>query len=96
MSLVGTRPLLFKYILLFSEEQKRRHEVRPGITGWAQVNGRNSISWNKKFKLDVFYVDHVSFFLDLKIYWLTFLKVVKKEGINQTGDRPMQPFNGKN
>ena len=96
MSLVGPRPLLFKYIPLFSEEQKRRHEVRPGITGWAQVNGRNSISWTKKFELDVFYVDHVSFLLDLKIYWLTFLKVIKREGINQTGDRPMQPFNGKN
>ena len=96
MSLVGPRPLLFKYIPLFSEEQKRRHEVRPGITGWAQVNGRNSISWTKKFELDVFYVEHVSFLLDLRIYWLTFLKVVKKEGINQTGDRPMQPFNGIN
>ncbi len=96
MSLVGPRPLLFKYIPLFSEEQKRRHEVRPGITGWAQVNGRNSISWTKKFELDVFYVDHVSFLLDLKIYWLTFLKVIRREGINQSNERPMQPFNGKN
>jgi len=96
MSLVGPRPLLFKYIPLYSEEQNRRHEVRPGITGWAQVNGRNSISWTKKFKLDVYYVDHLSFLLDIKILWMTFLKVIKKEGINQSSERPMQPFNGNN
>ena len=96
MSLVGPRPLLFKYIPLYSEEQKRRHNVRPGITGWAQVNGRNTISWTKKFELDVYYVDHLSFLLDMKILWFTFLKVIKREGVNQTEDRPMQPFTGKN
>jgi lipopolysaccharide/colanic/teichoic acid biosynthesis glycosyltransferase len=96
MSLVGPRPLLFKYIPLYSSEQMRRHQVRPGITGWAQVNGRNSISWTKKFELDVYYVHHISFVLDIKILWLTFLKVIKREGVNQTEDRPMQPFNGKN
>ncbi len=96
MSLVGPRPLLFKYIPLYSKEQRRRHEVRPGITGWAQVNGRNSIAWTKKFALDVYYVEHVSLALDIKILWLTFLKVIKREGVNQTENRPMQPFNGKN
>ncbi|MES2847880.1 MAG: sugar transferase [Bacteroidota bacterium] len=96
MSLVGPRPLLFKYIPLYSEEQKRRHLVRPGITGWAQVNGRNSISWTEKFKLDVYYVDHLSFVFDIKILFLTVLKVVKKEGVNQSGERPMMPFNGNN
>ncbi len=74
----------------------RRHEVRPGITGWAQVNGRNSIAWTKKFELDVYYVDTLSFFIDLKILWMTFLKVVKREGVNQSQDRPMNPFNGNN
>lgn len=96
MSLVGPRPLLFKYIPLFSTDQKRRHELRPGITGWAQVNGRNSISWTRKFELDIYYVDNVSFLLDIKILWMTFLKVIKREGINQSAERPMQPFNGKN
>lgn len=96
MSLVGPRPLLFKYIPLFSKEQLRRHNVKPGITGWAQVNGRNSISWTKKFELDVYYVDNVSFWLDIKILWLTVVKVLKREGINQTEARPMEPFNGKN
>lgn len=96
MSLVGPRPLLFKYIPLYSEEQKRRHLVRPGITGWAQVNGRNSISWGEKFKLDVYYVDHLSLLLDIKILFLTVLKVVKKEGVNQSDERPMMPFNGHN
>jgi lipopolysaccharide/colanic/teichoic acid biosynthesis glycosyltransferase len=96
MSLVGPRPLLFKYIPLYSSEQMRRHQVRPGISGWAQVNGRNSITWTKKFALDVYYVDHLSFVLDIKILWLTFLKVIKREGVNQTEGRPMQPFNGKN
>lgn len=96
MSLVGPRPLLFKYIPLFNEEQLRRHHVKPGITGWAQVNGRNSISWTKKFELDVYYVDNVSLLLDIKILWLTVLKVLKREGINQEDNRPMQPFNGKN
>lgn len=96
MSLVGPRPLLFKYIPLYSKEQLRRHEVRPGITGWAQVNGRNSISWTKKFELDTYYVDNVSLLFDLKILWITLLKVIKKEGVNQTEDRPMQPFDGTN
>ena len=96
MSMVGPRPLLIRYIPLYSKEQLRRHEVRPGITGWAQVNGRNSIPWSKKFELDVYYVDHLNFWLDIKTLWLTFIKVVKKEGVNQTEDRPMQPFDGKN
>ena len=96
MSLIGPRPLLFKYIPLYSAEQNRRHEVRPGITGWAQVNGRNSISWTRKFELDVEYVDRLSFALDFKIFWLTILKIVKREGINQSEARPMEPFNGSN
>jgi len=96
MSLVGPRPLLYKYIPLFNEEQRKRHLVKPGITGWAQVNGRNAISWNEKFKLDVYYQQHISFVLDVKILFLTVLKVVKREGINQTAERPMMPFNGKN
>jgi len=96
MSMVGPRPLLFKYIPLYTEEQLRRHEVRPGITGWAQVNGRNSISWNKKLELDVYYVNHISLLLDVKILWMTFLKVVIREGVNQSAERPMQPFDGTN
>ena len=96
MSLIGPRPLLFKYLSLYSYNQRRRHNVRPGITGWAQVNGRNNISWTKKFELDVYYVDHISFLLDMKILWLTFLKVIKREGVNQSEDRPMRPFKGTN
>lgn len=96
MSLIGPRPLLFKYIPLYTETQLRRHDVRPGITGWAQVNGRNSISWTKKFELDVYYVDHVSFIFDLQILWKTFIKVIKTEGVNQSDIRPMQPFDGTN
>jgi lipopolysaccharide/colanic/teichoic acid biosynthesis glycosyltransferase len=96
MSLIGPRPLLFKYVPLYSEEQDRRHSVKPGITGWAQVNGRNSISWNKKFEYDVYYVDHLSLLLDLKIIWLTIKKVYQKEGVNQSASRPMNPFNGSN
>ncbi|WP_333875350.1 sugar transferase [Flavobacterium sp.] len=96
MSLVGPRPLLFKYIPLYSTTQNRRHEVRPGITGWAQVNGRNSISWTKKFEHDVYYVDHISLALDIKILWMTFLKVILREGVNQSEDRPMLPFDGHN
>jgi lipopolysaccharide/colanic/teichoic acid biosynthesis glycosyltransferase len=96
MSLVGPRPLLFKYISLFSKEQIRRHEVKPGITGWAQVNGRNSISWTRKFELDVEYVNQISLGLDIKILYFTILKVVKSEGVNQSEARPMEPFNGKN
>lgn len=94
MSLVGPRPLLFKYLPLYNNEQRRRHEVRPGITGWAQVNGRNSISWQEKFKCDVYYVNNISLMLDIKILWLTLLKVIKKEGVNQSAERPMQPFEG--
>lgn len=94
MSLVGPRPLLFKYLPLYNNEQRRRHDVKPGITGWAQVNGRNSISWQQKFKCDVYYVNNVSFMLDIKILWLTLMKVIKKEGINQSAERPMQPFEG--
>jgi undecaprenyl phosphate N,N'-diacetylbacillosamine 1-phosphate transferase len=96
MSLVGPRPLLFKYIPLYSAEQLRRHDARPGITGWAQVNGRNSISWTDKFSYDVYYVDHVSFMLDIKILFKTFIKVVKREGINQSSQLSMPPFNGSN
>lgn len=96
MSLIGPRPLLFKYIPLYTEEQRKRHKAKPGITGWAQINGRNSISWTEKFKLDVYYTENISFWLDLKILWFTFLKVIKSEGVNQSEDRPMLPFNGKN
>lgn len=96
MSLIGPRPLLFKYIPLYSEDQRRRHDVRPGITGWAQVNGRNSISWTKKFELDIYYVENISFSLDFKIFCLTILKVLQREGVNQSDSRPMQPFNGTN
>lgn len=85
MSLVGPRPLLMEYLNYYTPEQARRHEVKPGITGWAQVNGRNAISWEEKFALDVWYVDNWSFILDLKILWLTLLKVIKSEGINQPG-----------
>ena len=96
MSLIGPRPLLFKYVPLYSKEQDRRHEVKPGITGWAQVNGRNTISWTRKFELDVYYVDHLSFGLDVRILWMTIIKVLKREGINQSKERPMMPFNGIN
>lgn len=94
LSLVGPRPLLMQYLPLYSTEQARRHDVRPGITGWAQVNGRNAISWEEKFKLDVWYVDHQSFMLDLKIIWMTFIKVFKREGISQEGQATMEVFNG--
>lgn len=96
MSLIGPRPLLFKYIPLYSEEQRRRHEVKPGITGLAQVKGRNAISWTQKFKYDVEYVDNFSFSLDMKIFWLTIKKVLTSEGVNQTEERPMMPFDGSN
>ena len=96
MSLIGPRPLLFKYVPLYSPKQNRRHDVRPGITGWAQVNGRNAISWTRKFELDIYYVDHLSFLLDCKIFWLTMVKILKREGVNQSEARPMQPFNGLN
>jgi undecaprenyl phosphate N,N'-diacetylbacillosamine 1-phosphate transferase len=96
MSFIGPRPLLMKYLPLYSPEQKRRHHVLPGLTGWAQVNGRNSISWNEKFKLDVWYVDNISFGLDVKIIWMTFIKVIKREGIDSGDNTTMEPFTGNN
>ncbi|MGY6522259.1 MAG: sugar transferase [Mongoliitalea sp.] len=96
MSLVGPRPLLVKYLPLYSNQQMRRHEVRPGITGWAQINGRNSITWAKKFEYDVYYVDHYTFGFDLKILLLTIKKVFVREGINLSQNVTMEPFNGKN
>lgn len=94
LSLVGPRPLLMQYLPLYTPEQARRHEVRPGITGWAQVNGRNAITWEEKFKLDVWYVDNQSFWLDLIILWKTFAKVFKSEGISQQGQATMDVFKG--
>ena len=96
MALIGPRPLLPQYLPLYSKEQARRHEVRPGITGWAQVNGRNAISWKKKFELDVWYVDHCSFSLDLKIIFLTIKKVFVREGISSDTSATMEPFIGNN
>ena len=94
MSLVGPRPLLVEYLPLYSSEQARRHEVRPGITGWAQVNGRNSLSWNDKFALDTWYVDNRSFWLDIKILWLTVRKVIVRDGISAEGEATMSKFTG--
>lgn len=94
MSLIGPRPLLVSYLPLYSEEQKKRHLIKPGITGWAQVNGRNSIPWKEKFELDVWYVNHVSFILDVKIIWLTVLKVVKRDGISSSTSATMEFFTG--
>lgn len=94
MSLVGPRPLLMEYLPLYSPEQYRRHEVRPGITGWAQVNGRNALSWEEKFKLDVWYVDNRSFWLDLKIIFLTIKKVLVRDGISADGEATMSKFTG--
>lgn len=94
MSLVGPRPLLMEYLPRYSPEQARRHEVRPGLTGWAQVNGRNAISWPEKFKLDVWYVDHVSAMLDVKIVWMTIKSVMRREGINQQNHATAMPFRG--
>ncbi|PTT04036.1 lipid carrier--UDP-N-acetylgalactosaminyltransferase [Pedobacter sp. HMWF019] len=96
MSLVGPRPLLFKYIPLYTEQQRRRHNVRPGMTGLAQIGGRNSISWERKFELDCEYTERLSLWLDVKILCLTFFKVIRREGINQSVERPMQPFTGTN
>lgn len=96
MSLVGPRPLLPEYLPLYNKEQARRHDVRPGITGWAQVNGRNDISWKKKFELDVWYVDHCSFMLDMKILFLTVKKVLVREGVSKSGHVTTEPFNGNN
>lgn len=94
MSLVGPRPLLMQYLERYTPEQRRRHQVKPGITGWAQINGRNAISWEQKFALDVWYVDHQSLALDLKILWLTIWRVVKREGISQAGQATMEEFRG--
>ncbi|EAI7483525.1 undecaprenyl phosphate N,N'-diacetylbacillosamine 1-phosphate transferase [Campylobacter jejuni] len=96
MSFVGPRPLLVEYLPLYNKEQKLRHKVRPGITGWAQVNGRNAISWQKKFELDVYYVKNISFLLDLKIMFLTALKVLKRSGVSKEGHVTTEKFNGKN
>jgi len=96
MSLVGPRPLLMEYLPLYSAEQARRHEVRPGVTGWAQINGRNALSWEEKFRLDVWYVDHQSFWLDLKILLLTVKKVFVREGISAAGEATMPRFAGSN
>ena len=95
MSLVGPRPLLMEYLPLYSKEQARRHEVRPGVTGWAQVNGRNAISWEEKFELDVWYVDHQSLWLDVKILWLTVKKVLVRDGISAAGEATMSKFKGR-
>jgi lipopolysaccharide/colanic/teichoic acid biosynthesis glycosyltransferase len=94
MSLVGPRPLLMEYLPLYSPEQTRRHDVRPGITGWAQVNGRNALSWEERFKLDIWYVDHRSLWLDLRILWLTVCKVIVREGISAQGEATMPRFTG--
>lgn len=94
MSFVGPRPLLVEYLGLYNEKQKRRHDVKPGITGWAQVNGRNTISWEQKFDYDVWYVEHQSFWLDLKILWLTFLKVIKRSDISSSSSTTMEKFTG--
>ena len=96
MALIGPRPLLVQYLPLYSKEQARRHEVRPGITGWAQCHGRNAISWTRKFKLDVWYVDHCSFWVDARIFFLTIKKVFIREGISQKGQATMEMFTGNN
>lgn len=94
MSLIGPRPLLVSYLELYSEEQKRRHLVKPGITGWAQVNGRNAISWQKKFEYDVWYVDNCSLIIDAKIFWMTFLKVIKRDDVSSDTHATMETFIG--
>lgn len=96
MSLVGPRPLLVKYLSIYTQEQRRRHDVRPGITGWAQVNGRNAISWKRKFNLDVWYVNNQTFLLDVKILFLTLQKVTQRSGISSSNSVTVEPFNGKN
>jgi lipopolysaccharide/colanic/teichoic acid biosynthesis glycosyltransferase len=94
MSFVGPRPLLMQYLPLYNSIQLRRHEVQPGITGWAQVNGRNNVPWKERFNLDVYYVDHQNFWFDLKIIWLTVIKVLQAKDINQEGEATMEPFKG--
>jgi len=94
MSFVGPRPLLIEYLDLYNDKQKRRHDVKPGITGWAQVNGRNAISWEQKFEYDVWYVDNQSFWLDMKILWMTFLKVIKRSDISSSSSSTMEKFTG--
>ena len=96
MALIGPRPLLVQYLPLYSLEQARRHEVRPGISGWAQCHGRNAISWTEKFKLDVWYVDHCTFWTDIKVIWITIMKVLKRADINEVGQATMEAFNGSN
>lgn len=96
MALIGPRPLLVEYLPLYSQEQARRHEVRPGITGWAQCHGRNNISWTEKFKLDVWYVDHCTLWTDLQVIFITIMKVLKRADISQEGQATMEMFNGKN
>ena len=96
MALIGPRPLLVQYLPLYNKEQARRHDVRPGITGWAQVNGRNAISWTKKFELDVWYVDHCSFKTDLQVIFITIKSLIMREGISQEGQATIEPFNGHN
>ena len=96
MALIGPRPLLVQYLSLYSPEQARRHEVRPGISGWAQCHGRNAISWTEKFKLDVWYVDHVSLWTDIKVVWITIVKVLERADINEIGQATMEAFNGHN
>ena len=96
MALIGPRPLLVQYLPLYTKEQMRRHEVRPGISGWAQCHGRNNISWTEKFKLDVWYVDHISLFTDIQVIWITIMKVLKRADINEDGQATMEVFNGHN
>ena len=96
MALIGPRPLLVKYLPLYSAEQARRHEVRPGISGWAQCHGRNTISWTEKFKLDVWYVDHCTLWTDLQVIWITIMKVIKRADISEEGQATMEPFTGNN
>ena len=96
MALIGPRPLLVQYLPLYSKEQARRHEVRPGISGWAQCHGRNAISWTEKFKFDVWYVDHCTLWTDVKVIWITILKVLKRADINEAGQATIEAFNGHN
>jgi len=96
MSLIGPRPLLEEYLPLYNDRQRRRHEVKPGITGWAQINGRNTVGWSEKFEMDVWYVENISFLLDLRILWLTAMKVVKSEGVNSATSATMEKFRGNN